>query len=85
MKKAVFGLQEKRGPWTFNKTRKTRFRDIFHFRGFGIFNDFPIPGPPNKKNRKIDHKKFMKKKARVPPLARGGSGGGPPIPGAARN
>ena len=47
MKKAIFGLQEKRGPWTFRKTRKTRFRDIFHFRVFGIFDLSPLTGHEN--------------------------------------
>ena len=42
MKKAIFGLQEKRGPWTFKKTRKTRFRDIFTFRVFGLFGPSPL-------------------------------------------
>ena len=49
MKKAIFGLQEKPGPWTIGFLRKTRFRDIFTFRVFGIFNDFPLTGPKNKK------------------------------------
>ena len=48
MKKAIFGLQEKRGPWTFKKTRKTRFRDIFKNPTFGLFNDFPLTGPKKK-------------------------------------
>ena len=48
MKKAVFGLQENRGPWTFKKMRKTRFRDIFKNPTFRIFNDFPLTGPKKK-------------------------------------
>ena len=52
MKKAIFGLQEKRGPWTFKKTRKTRFRDIFKNPTFGLFNDFPLTGPKNKNDKK---------------------------------
>ena len=59
MKKAVFGLQEKRGPWTIRNLRKTRFRDIFHFRVFGHFHDSPLTGPKNKKSIK----KFIVKKA----------------------
>ena len=58
MKKAIFGLQEKRGPWTFKKTRKTRFRDIFTFRVFGIFALSPLTGP---KNKKIYKNAIMKK------------------------
>ena len=50
MKKAIFGLQEKRGPWTFKKTRKTRFRDIFTFRVFGLFGLSPLTGHKNKKS-----------------------------------
>ena len=85
MKKAIFGLQEKPGPWTIGFLRKTRFRDIFTFRVFGIFNDFPLTGPKNKNDKKKKIFFGYKKNARVPPLARGGRGGGPPIPGAARN
>ena len=44
MKKAIFGLQEKPGPWTIGILRKTRFRDIFHFRVFGIFRLSPLTG-----------------------------------------
>ena len=85
MKKAIFGLQEKRGPWTFKKMRKTCFRDIFKNPDFGLFNDFPLTGPKNKKYRKFYKKKIYKKNARVPPPRPRGLGGGPPIPGAARN
>ena len=81
MKKAIFGLQEKRGPWTFKKTRKTRFRDIFTFRVFGLFGLSPLTGPKNKNSIKKIYKKSMKKKTRVPPLARGGRGGGTPHSG----
>ena len=55
MKKAVFGLQEKRGPWTIRKNEKTRFRDIFAFRVFGHFHDSPLTGPKNK----VDREKFI--------------------------
>ena len=58
MKKAVFGLQENRGPWTFKKTRKTRFRDIFTFRVFGLFGLSPLTGLIE---RKFYKKKSMKK------------------------
>ena len=81
MKKAVFGLQEKRGPWTFKKTRKTRFRDIFTFRVFGHFHESPLTGPKNK----VDRKKFIfliiEKNARVPPPRPRGLGGGTPHSG----
>ena len=50
MKKAVFGLQEKPGPWTIGILRKTRFRDIFHFRVFGLFGLSPLTGHKNKKS-----------------------------------
>ena len=81
MKKAIFGLQEKRGPWTFKKTRKTRFRDIFTFRVFGIFDLSPLTGPKNKKYRKFYKKKIYKKNARVPPPRPRGLGGGTPHSG----
>ena len=78
MKKAVFGLQEKRGPWTFKKTRKTRFRDIFTFRVFGLFGPSPLTGPKNKSYKKknffFGHKK---RRARPPPSPRGLGGGTP--------
>jgi hypothetical protein len=81
MKKAVFGLQEKRGPWTFKKTRKTRFRDIFTFRVFGLFGLSPLTGPNERKfyKKKVIKKGLMKKTS--PPLARGGRGGGTPHSG----
>ena len=80
MKKAVFGLQENRGPWTFKKTRKTRFRDIFTFRVFGIFDHSPLTGPKNKKGPK-EKQIFtaIKKKLASPPLAPGARGGDPPF------
>ena len=78
MKKAIFGLQEKPGPWTFKKTRKTRFRDIFTFRVFGIFNDFPLTSAFAEKS---DKKRFIKKglmeKKDPPPRPRGLGGGTP--------
>ena len=52
MKKAVFGLQENPGPWTIGNLRKTRVRDIFTFRVFGIFNDFPLTEALAKKKAK---------------------------------
>jgi len=78
MKKAIFGLQEKRGPWTFKKTRKTRFRDIFTFRVFGIF-DFSalFLTPSEKKAIKINFYGHKKKRARPPPSPRGLGGGTP--------
>ena len=42
MKKAIFGLQEKPGPWTIGFLRKTRFRDIFKNRDFGLFGLSPL-------------------------------------------
>ena len=81
MKKAIFGLQEKPGPWTIGFLRKTRFSDIFTFRVFGIFDLSPLPGPKNKKDRKIYKKKVMKKNARVPPPRPRGLGGGTPHSG----
>ena len=81
MKKAIFGLQEKPGPWTIGILRKTRFRDIFAFRVFGIFNDFPLTGPKNKNDSKIHQKKFYKKNARGPPPRPRGLGGGTPHSG----
>ena len=42
MKKAIFGLQENPGPWTFKKMRKTRFRDIFKNPDFGLFGPSPL-------------------------------------------
>ena len=78
MKKAIFGLQEKRGPWTFKKTRKTRFRDIFTFRVFGLFG--PSPLTDVKIYKKIIALKLfaaMKKRKRPPPRPRGARGGTP--------
>ena len=73
MKKAIFGLQEKRGPWTFKKTRKTRFRDIFTFRVFGVFGPSPL-------TEAFSRKKIYKKKvSRAPPSPEGGEGGDPPF------
>ena len=42
MKKAIFGLLDFPGPWTIGFLRKTRFRDIFTFRVFGIFDLSPL-------------------------------------------
>ena len=81
MKKAIFGLQEKRGPWTFKKTRKTRFRDIFTFRVFGVFGPSALfEAPSEKKSIKIN---FLghEKNARVPPPRPRGLGGGTPHSG----
>ena len=85
MKKALFGLQDFPGPWTFGFSRKTQKRDIFTFRVFGHFDESPLTGLENKKDRKFYKKNSIKKTLASPPLAPGGSGGGPPIPGAARN
>ena len=85
MKKAVFGLQEKRGPWTIRKSEKTRCRDIFTFRQNPIFNPSKLFLTFYKKAYKKFFFSAIKKTHRVPPPRPGGSGGGPPIPGAARN
>ena len=78
MKKAVFGLQEKRGPWTFKKTRKTRFRDIFTFRVFGVFGLSPLTEAiAEKKAIKKDFHGHEKKRSRPPPAPRGLGGGTP--------
>ena len=78
MKKAIFGLQEKPGPWTIGILRKTRFRDIFHFRVFGIFNDFHLFGPIEKKlYKKNVNEKGLRKKRGPPPSPRGLGGGTP--------
>ena len=77
MKKAIFGLQEKRGPWTFKKTRKTRFRDIFTFRVFGLFGPSPLTDVKIYKKKSI--KKGLRKKTRPPPRPRGARGGDPPF------
>ena len=78
MKKAVFGLQEKRGPWTFKKTRKTRFRDIFHFRVFGLFGLSPLTdGKIYKKKRAPELFTFFKKPRGSPPSPEGARGGTP--------
>ena len=78
MKKAIFGLQEKRGPWTFKKTRKTRFRDIFKNPDFGLFGPSPLTGRKIYK-KKMAHKIFtaIKKTRASPPLAPGARGGTP--------
>ena len=85
MKKAIFGLLDFPGPWTIGFLRKTRFRDIFTFRVFGLFG--PSPLTAGKIYKKIMALKLFLaiEKKTSPPLARGGRGGGPPIPGAARN
>ena len=85
MKKAIFGLQEKRGPWTFKKTRKTRFRDIFTFRVFGLFGPSPLTEALSEKKSIKKNFHGHKKKFASPPSPAGGEGGDPPIPGAARN
>ena len=78
MKKAIFGLQEKPGPWTIGFLRKTRFRDIFTFRVFGIFNDFPLTGLFGRKfYKKKSIKRGLIKKTRPPPRPRGARGGTP--------
>ena len=80
MKKAIFGLQEKRGPWTFKKTRKTRFRDIFTFRVFGVFGPSPLTEAiAEKKSIKKDFHGHEKKRARPPPSPEGARGGDPPF------
>jgi hypothetical protein len=50
MKKAIFGLLDFPGPWTFGFSRKTRFRDIFKNPDFGLLGPSPLTGPKNKKN-----------------------------------
>jgi hypothetical protein len=78
MKKAIFGLQENRGPWTFKKTRKTRFRDIFKNPTFWIFSLFgPSPLTRWISGKKIYKKKGLEKKTRPPPSPRGLGGGTP--------
>ena len=78
MKKAIFGLQEKPGPWSIGFLRKTRFRDIFHFRVFGIFDLSPLTGLNERKfYKKIFIKKGLGKKTRPPPRPRGARGGTP--------
>ena len=78
MKKAVFGLQEKRGPWTFKKTRKTRFRDIFKNPLFGLFGLSPLTD--GKIYKKILAPKIItaiKEKKKTPPSPEGARGGTP--------
>ena len=78
MKKAIFGLQEKRGPWTFKKTRKTRFRDIFHFRVFGVFGPSPLSDPKiYKKIMAPFFFTFLKNPREPPPSPEGARGGTP--------
>ena len=81
MKKAIFGLQEKPGPWTIGFLRKTRFSDIFTFRVFGHFHESPLTGPKNWIDRKNAKKKSMKKNARGPPPRPRGARGGTPHSG----
>ena len=78
MKKAIFGLLDFPGPWTIGFLRKTRFRDIFTFRVFGVFDHSPLTGPKNKNDKK--KKLFFgheKRRARPPPSPRGLGGGTP--------
>ena len=78
MKKAIFGLLDFPGPWTIGFLRKTRFSDIFTFRVFGIFNDFPLTGLSGRKfYKKKSIKKGLGKKTRPPPRPRGARGGTP--------
>ena len=78
MKKAIFGLQEKPGPWTIGFLRKTRFRDIFTFRVFGIFGLSPLTGHENKKIS-LTRQFFtaIKKTLASPPSPEGARGGTP--------
>jgi hypothetical protein len=78
MKYAVFGLQEKPGPWTFGFWQKTRFRDIFTFRVFGLFGTSPLTEAiEEKKIIALNIFRALRKNKRPPPRPRGARGGTP--------